>query len=545
MKNLKISTKLYLTLILYSTVFILVGLWWIRDLNQLNKEVDRLVTDHIEVMENLSELDDLISQKIIGTLEVLADTSHSNFDRVSLMKIAEYADDITTKWEKHLGSNAFGSSEAGLESRISNEIQGFISLVKALSNQPDSSARALIAEKLETSLRPSWARINPEIGKLVAEKVEAAKNEKDVLRSKFRNKLKIVILIVSLMLIGPGIMAIFMIIGIGKSIRQISTALHQMANGNLRIKFTSYGKDELGTLMKKLEETASQLQEVIATVRIAAINMTQASQELSAVSQDVAQGAAEQASTSEEIASSVEEMAGNIQQNSENAEITNEISGQSALRAQTVYEAAKSSLERIVEIAEKVSIIGDIAFQTNILSLNAAVEAARAGEHGRGFGVVASEVGKLADRSKAAANEINELSKKTVNVTEQSKQLLGQLIPDIQKTSELVQQISKGSQEQNLGAIQVNSAIQQLSMVTQQNAASSEEMATSAAEMSAQAKQLMQTMSFFSIEEEFEKGFQTPKPLPHPGSRQGSGHQRGVRINLEDYDDLDKDFVKF
>lgn len=194
----------------------------------------------------------------------------------------------------------------------------------------------------------------------------------------------------------------------------------------------------------------------------------------------------------------MEEMTANIQQNTENAQRTDRISHKVSQGVKEVGLASKESLVSIKNIAEKISIINDIAFQTNILALNAAVEAARAGEHGRGFAVVAAEVRKLAERSKLAADEIVLLASKSVAVTEGSAKLLETLIPEIGETARLVQEITSASLEQSSGANQVNNAIQQLNQVVQQNAGTSQQMAISSEELKSFADGLKETIRYFS-----------------------------------------------
>ncbi|HKL08413.1 MAG TPA: methyl-accepting chemotaxis protein, partial [Bacteroidales bacterium] len=264
-------------------------------------------------------------------------------------------------------------------------------------------------------------------------------------------------------------------------------------------------QDEVGMLAKALNRMVVQLRDIVETVDLSADNIASASQQTSSGSQQLSQGANEQASSAEEVSSSMEEMASNIQQNTDNAQQTEKISVEASEGIKKVAEAAQESLESIRQIADKITVVNDIAFQTNILALNAAVEAARAGEHGKGFAVVAAEVRKLAERSKVAADEIVGLSNKSVKVTEDAGEFMMEIIPNIEKTAKLVQEISAASMEQNSGADQVNNAIQQLNQVTQQNAAASEELATSSEELSSQADQLKDNISYFSIGKEMKK----------------------------------------
>ena len=198
----------------------------------------------------------------------------------------------------------------------------------------------------------------------------------------------------------------------------------------------------------------------------------------------------------------MEEMVSNIKQNADNASQTDKIANKSAKDAQESGKSVLEAVSAMKEIANKISIIEEIARQTNLLALNAAIEAARAGEHGKGFAVVAAEVRKLAERSQKAAAEINQLSSTTLRVSEKSGEMLDKLVPDIQRTAELVQEISAASKEQDTGAEQINKALQQLEKVIQQNASASEEMASTTEELTGQSDQLVSALGFFHTEDD-------------------------------------------
>jgi methyl-accepting chemotaxis protein len=287
-------------------------------------------------------------------------------------------------------------------------------------------------------------------------------------------------------------------------IRRLNNVVEQIASGDLSLSITADSNDELGKLFDTLKAMVEKLNAVVSDVKTASGNVASGSQQLSAGSEQMSQGTTEQSASAEEASSSVEEMNATIKQNADNASQTEKIALKSANDAIDSGKAVSETVGAMKDIAKKISIIEEIARQTNLLALNAAIEAARAGEHGKGFAVVASEVRKLAERSQSAAGEISHLSTSSVEVAERAGVMLAKLVPDIQRTSELVQEITAASREQTVNADQINSSIQQLNQVIQQNAGAAEEMASTAEELSSQAEQLQATISFFKTREDGE-----------------------------------------
>ncbi len=357
---------------------------------------------------------------------------------------------------------------------------------------------------------------------------------------------------------------------ITRPIIQAAEISDRLSNGDLTVNIAVQSKDETGQLLGAMKNMVDKLRGIVADVQTAADNVASGSQQLSANSEEMSQGATEQAASAEEASSSMEQMAANIKQNADNAVQTEKIALKSAEDAVAGGKAVSETVTAMKQIAQKISIIEEIARQTDLLALNAAIEAARAGEHGKGFAVVASEVRKLAERSQTAAGEISRLSGTSVEVAEKAGEMLNRMVPDIQKTSELVQEISAASNEQNSGAEQVNKAIQQLDQVIQQNASASEEMASTSEELSSQAEQLQEAIAFFKLDTQKNTAakrakapaHKAPAAMPHPHFQKmqpkagnGNGHHPekekiggGIALNMgkpSNGEDLDAEFERF
>jgi methyl-accepting chemotaxis protein len=332
------------------------------------------------------------------------------------------------------------------------------------------------------------------------------------------------------------VVAVWMSLGIGRGLRRGIEAAEAVAIGDLEKREDYKANDEIGDLMaafgrmtanlrdtaavagkiaegdlmvspkplsdkdtlgKALEQMVERLRAVVTDAMLASGNVSSGAEQLSSASEQIAQGATEQASAAEEASSAMEEMAANIKQNADNAAQTEKIARQSSKDAELSGEAVSRAVDAMSTIAQKITIVQEIARQTDLLALNAAVEAARAGEHGKGFAVVASEVRKLAERSQSAAGE-----------------MLNRLVPDIRKTAELIAEISAACREQDIGAAQINQAIQQLDQVTQQNAGASEEMSATSVELASQAEELQGSISFFTVDADGDRKHAAGKPKP-------------------------------
>jgi methyl-accepting chemotaxis protein len=555
MKNMKISTRLYILVFLTSFIISVIGIYGLANLDTVNTSLESVYKDRVIPLKQLKIISDMYAVNIVDATHKVR--NHNVDYKTGKKNIKQARETIEKNWNIYLLSNINAE-----EKKVADQIQEMmknsdetITLLESIIEKEDSSALASFTIKeLYPQIDPITSKINEliDIQLLVADQ-EYNKGENIYTQAKWHCYILIFIGVITALVI-----SIFIVRGIHKAIKNASSVVAKLSEGDLTVDIDSTSKDEIGNLLEDLKKMIQKLKNVIYYVSSASDNIVAASQELSSSSQQMSEGATEQAAATEEVSSSMEEMVANVQHNTDNAQQTEKIAikaSEDALEGSVAVNQAGVSMK---SIANKISIISDIARQTNILALNAAVEAARAGEQGRGFAVVAAEVRKLAEKSQLAAIEINELSQSSVGIAEQSAKLLEQMVPNIQHTATLVQEITASSLEQNLGAGQINNALQQLNQVTQQNAATSEEMAASAEELSSQADQLKEIISFFKFESSakykpvsLQKTFHSPqkngkvKKVDHAAKLKPNGiglNGKGVNLNM---DVLDEEYEKF
>lgn len=308
-----------------------------------------------------------------------------------------------------------------------------------------------------------------------------------------------VIIMLLVLAVVSGAVAYVLYASIVKPLNKGVTFAQAIGDGDLTAEVDIQQDDEIGMLAEALNVMASNLKNIVISIKADANDLVTNGQTLKDSSMQLSKGSADQAASAEEVSTSIEEMVANIDQNTENAVETEKITVETAKDVNVADKLSSEAASSMQSVSEKITIIGDIAFQTNILALNAAVEAARAGEHGRGFSVVAAEVRKLAERSKSAADEIHSLVNGGLKVSQEAGEKSRLLVPDIEKTTQLIKEISAASLEQKTGAEQINMAMQQLNLITQENASSSDELTQSSEQLSVVADRLKEAVGFFKI----------------------------------------------
>ncbi|MDO3377585.1 methyl-accepting chemotaxis protein [Geoalkalibacter halelectricus] len=498
--NLQIGKKLILAFVFMATLTLAVGLEGIISMGNINNLADQLYDKELLGISHIKEANIYLLR--IGRAErnlLLASDEKERRDNLTDINryqesMLSYLDQAKPLFYTDEGRMAFAEVERAWAER-SEVLQRLIAMTLSEDLQ-DSRATVELANG---EGRQAANTLDAAMTRLTEIKEDNGEQAAEATTSLYQRSLSLMIaLVVGSIILGMAL-GIFIARAISRPLKMGVEYALAVANGDLTRTVELDRKDETGQLIQAMNQMVDKLKFIVTDVKSASDNVASGSQQLSASSEEMSQGATEQAAAAEEASSSMEQMAANIRQNADNSVQTEKIALKSATDAEEGGKAVAQTVAAMKDIAEKISIIEEIARQTNLLALNAAIEAARAGEHGKGFAVVAAEVRKLAERSQRAAGEISELSGSSVEVAEKAGRMLAQIVPDIQKTAELVQEISASSREQDTGAEQVNKAIQQLDQVIQQNASASEEMASTAEELAGQAEQLQQTMAFFRL----------------------------------------------
>jgi methyl-accepting chemotaxis protein len=499
-KNLKIGARLGLGFGIVFILLLVISTIAYTRIYMLDDEISNMVKDRfpkIVMTSNINEQVLLIERVMRNALLVAKpDEVQKELDR-----IPEARKTITDRYEKlekathsEAGRKVLGIAEEKRKAYVA-ELNRFIEL--AQSGKRDEAIAHLLGS-MRTAQRDYLASINGMMA-FQEESMKKAGETADLAATQAAQL--VLVLTIAALIAGIGC-ALWITRSITRPIHQALAAANALSEGDLTVRVEAQGRDEVSQLMSAMQAMTARLGEIIGEVRTAADNLGNASGQVSATAQSLSQSSSEQAALVEETTASMEQMSASIVQNTENAKVTDGMASTASRQALEGGEAVSKTVEAMKTIADKIGIVDDIAYQTNLLALNAAIEAARAGEHGKGFAVVAAEVRKLAERSQVAAQEIGNVAKESVKLAERAGSLLGDMVPSIQKTSGLVQEIAAASQEQRSGVGQINGAMGQLNQATQQNASASEELAATAEELGSQAAQLQELMTFFRFAEQ-------------------------------------------
>ncbi|AMN46375.1 histidine kinase [Steroidobacter denitrificans] len=517
LKNMKVGMRLSVAFALVLLLLGAVSMLSEQRLEQIKLATDQIVNDRYPKIVALNQITRNIDAMDLALRDSLLTTDREQMkNRIAAMDTMTAQ--ITKAYEYLEGVEHLAEDRQQLEIINAARIP-YVKLRASIMEKLLAGQREASTIEVQTQLQPLQDAYSAALRKLVDMQGELMQADSDSVAAVYVQSRKIVLLLSGVAAVLALLAAVWVTRSITRPLTDAAQVAKRMADGDLTMRIQSTSKDEAGLLLAAMGVMVDKLSQVIGEVRSASDHLSAASEEVSATAQSLSQSATEQSASVEETSASVEQMRASIGQNTENSKVTDQMATKAAGEAIEGGEAVGRTVDAMKQIAQKISIIDDIAYQTNLLALNAAIEAARAGEHGKGFAVVAAEVRKLAERSQVAAQEIGEVASSSVQLAEKAGELLDEMVPSIKRTSELVQEITAASQEQSSGVSQINTAMNQLSQLTEQNASSSEELASTAEEMSSQAQQLQAAMAFFRVDVDGVARTVTPAAKPEPAAR--------------------------
>lgn len=523
LKKLSIAQKLYYGFGIILFIIIINGITTFVTLNNSRKLNKTLTEEYSPTSEHLSKLGDLVAEsKMLIRSWVFIDKQTGTPDKLrletihkeSLDKELKVINELEVEWE---------DEDTLIIKSINEKITSLVKMEKDIMqslNSFEAYDDAMITFMVEPQVQEGGELIvlSDEIIKAtrqLAEKYNSKSNELLSSMSFTYSFFAGLVIIMSLIIIGISVFVAWLLMNsIIAPLKKGVAFAQAIGNGELTATVDVDQKDEIGQLADALRDMANNLKSIVITIKTNSGNLVDSSKILKESSMQLSKGSADQAASAEEVSTSIEEMVANIDQNTDNAIQTEKITVETARDVNIADQLSSQAAKAMKEVSEKITIIGDIAFQTNILALNAAVEAARAGEHGRGFSVVAAEVRKLAERSKTAADEIVNLVTTGLKVSQEAGDKARLLVPDIEKTTQLIKEISAASLEQKTGAEQINLAMQQLNMITQENASSSDILTQSSNQLAVLAENLQQAVGIFKVDANAPNP--QPKTMPSP-----------------------------
>lgn len=485
----------------FAAVFVLSGIamfWALETINKVSEDYDVILSDPVEGIRSAERLDSAQMGIQIAIRDIIMATDQGQRDAAQ-SQLAQLRDEakkqfafLKTVAGEHQNADIAAYEEAWAPRKALND--RIIDI--ALKGNSVLASQIMLSEG--TKAYQDGAAILDRIRERESDEIDTLNKQSDADATSRRNTA--IVLMIAAYVLGAAAAAM-VIVSLSRGLKLAGSFAARVASGDLRETATIRTNDEVGELLGIINNMILKLREIALDVSTAARNVASGSAQMAATSEQLSQGATEQASSTEEASAAVEQMAANIKQSAENANTTERIATKSAQDARDSGRAVAEAVTAMQTIADRIMIVQEIARQTDLLALNAAVEAARAGEHGRGFAVVAAEVRKLAERSQTAAAEISAMSVATVRSAAGAGEMLVGLVPDIERTSALVTEITVASRELATGSSQINLAIQQLDKVTQGNTSAAEELASSASELASQAEQLAENMSFFVLDD--------------------------------------------